>query len=105
MSSHVDTLVCHIINNVSETGMESKISANGQATIPKRVREHLGLKAGDRVKFFLHPDGGAVLLPKLKASALRGMLKSRLQRPVTIAEMSAAIAEAASGDTASTKRR
>ena len=52
--------------------MESAITVKGQATIPKAIREHLHLKAGDRVKFFVHPDGTVVLLPKLPASALHG---------------------------------
>jgi antitoxin PrlF len=77
--------------------MESAITVKGQATIPKMIREHLGLKAGDRVKFFLHPDGSVVLLPKLPAAALRGIVKSRHRRPVTIEEMTKAVAEAASG--------
>src|SRR5438132_392772 len=69
--------------------MESAITVKGQATIPKAIREHLGLKPGDRVKFFLHPDGSVVLLPKLPASALRGIVKTR-RRPVTVEEMSEA---------------
>jgi len=73
--------------------MESAITSKGQATIPKAVREHLGLKPGDRVKFFLHPDGSVVLLPKLPATALRGVLKSR--RRVTIEDMNEAIAAGA----------
>ena len=77
--------------------MESAITVKGQATIPKAIREHLGLKPGDRVKFFLHPDGSVVLLPKLPASALRGMLKSRRRRPVSSADMTEAVAAAASG--------
>ena len=36
--------------------MESSITAKGQATIPKAIRDHLRLKPGDRVKFFVHPD-------------------------------------------------
>jgi antitoxin PrlF len=76
------------------TNMESAITVKGQATIPKAIREHLRLKPGDRVKFFLHPDGTVVLLPKLPASALRGFLKSK--RPaVTVPEMNQAVAEAA----------
>ena len=75
--------------------MESAITVKGQATIPKAIRQHLRLKAGDRVKFFVHPDGTVVLLPKLPASALRGMIKSRRPRPVTIAEKSKAAAKAA----------
>ena len=57
--------------------MESAITVKGQATIPKPIREHLGLQPGDRVKFFVHPDGSVVLLPKISASAVRGIVKSR----------------------------
>jgi antitoxin PrlF len=75
--------------------MESAITAKGQATIPKAIREHLRLKPGDRVKFFMHPDGSVVLLPKLPASALRGMVKPRVRRAVTIDDMSNAAAAGA----------
>lgn len=76
--------------------MESAITVKGQATIPKAIREHLKLKPGDRVKFFVHPDGSVVLLPKLPARALRGIVKSR-RAPVDIAEMTKAVAESAAG--------
>jgi AbrB family looped-hinge helix DNA binding protein len=85
--------------------MESAVTVKGQATIPKAIRDHLHLKPGDRVKFFVHPDGTVVLLPKRPASALRGMLKSRRRRPVTLDEMDEAIAEAATDAAPSTKRR
>lgn len=75
--------------------MESAITVKGQATIPKPIREHLGLEPGDRVKFFVHPDGSVVLLPKLPATAIRGMVKSRNARPVTTEQMTAAGAEGA----------
>ncbi len=75
--------------------MESAITVKGQATIPKLIREHLGLKPGDRVKFFLHPDGSVVLLPKRPAAALRGMIKSRRSERVTIDRMTEATAEGA----------
>jgi antitoxin PrlF len=75
--------------------MESAITIKGQATIPKVIREHLGLQPGDRVKFFVHPDGSVVLLPKLSASAIRGMVKPRNARPVTTEQMTAAVAESA----------
>ena len=84
--------------------MESAITAKGQATIPKAIREHLRLKPGDRVKFFVHPDGSVVLLPKLPASALRGIVKPG-PRPVTIEEMSAAAAAGAADATPCAKRR
>jgi predicted nucleic-acid-binding protein len=44
------------------------------------------LKPGDRVKFFVHPDGTVVLLPKRPVSALRGIIKSD-RPPPTIEEM------------------
>jgi antitoxin PrlF len=87
----------YISTNVMEAQMESAITVKGQATIPKAIREHLRLKPGDRVKFFVHPDGSVVLLPKLSASALRGMIKSRRKRPVTTAQMTEAVAEGAAG--------
>jgi len=75
--------------------VESAITAKGQATIPKAVREHLQLKPGDRVKFFFHPDGTVALLPKRPVSTLRGIVKAR-DRAVTLDEMDEAIAAASS---------
>jgi len=77
--------------------MESAITVKGQATIPKEIREHLGLRPGDRVKFFLHPDGTVVLLPKVPPTALRGIVKSRRRRAATIERMNEAAASAAAG--------
>jgi AbrB family looped-hinge helix DNA binding protein len=87
-----------------DPAMESAITVKGQATIPKAVRDYLGLKPGDRLKFFLHPDGTVVLLPKLPARSLRGMLRSRHRKPVSIERMNNAIAEGAS-DTGGRVRR
>ena len=84
--------------------MESAITSKGQATIPKAIREHLRLKPGDRVKFFVHPDGSVVLLPKLPASALRGIVQGG-RRPVTIEEMNEAVAAAATDVKPRARRR
>ena len=81
--------------------MESAITAKGQATIPKPIRDHLQLKPGD----FVHPDGSVVLLPKIPASALRGIVKPRRHRPVTIEEIAAAAAAGAAGVPPRAKRR
>ena len=75
--------------------MESAITSKGQATIPKPIREHLRLQPGDRVKFFVHPDGSVVLLPKLPASAVRGSVKPRRSRPVTTEQITLAAAKGA----------
>nr|WP_294556707.1 AbrB/MazE/SpoVT family DNA-binding domain-containing protein [uncultured Rhodopila sp.] len=74
--------------------MESAVTSKGQTTIPKAIRDHLGLHPGDRVKFFLHPDGSVVLLPKLPVTALRGIVKAA-PRAVTTDEMTAAAAATA----------
>ncbi|HET9149900.1 MAG TPA: type II toxin-antitoxin system PrlF family antitoxin [Alphaproteobacteria bacterium] len=83
--------------------MESAITVKGQATIPKAIRKHLGLKPGDRVKFFVHPDGSVVLLPKRPTSALHGIVKAP-RRPVTLDEMSKAIAAGAAGASRAKRR-
>jgi AbrB family looped-hinge helix DNA binding protein len=75
--------------------MDSAITIKGQATIPKPVRDHLRLKPGDRVKFFIHPDGTVVLLPKRPATALRGIVRPSRRKPVTLEAMDHASAEAA----------
>jgi antitoxin PrlF len=54
--------------------MESALSVKGQATIPKAIRDHLHLEPGDRIKFFVYPDGSVVILPKLPTSSLKGII-------------------------------
>jgi antitoxin PrlF len=68
--------------------MESALSVKGQATIPKAIREHLHLGPGDRVKFFVHPDGSVVILPKVRVSVLKGMVRAPKRR-VSIDDMDA----------------
>jgi AbrB family looped-hinge helix DNA binding protein len=77
--------------------VNSTITAKGQTTIPKPIREHLHLKAGDRVKYFVHPDGSVVLLPIVPVAVLRGSVKSRRPHPPTIEEMDEDIAAEAAG--------
>jgi AbrB family looped-hinge helix DNA binding protein len=71
--------------------MDSKITSKGQATIPKSVRDFLGVKPGDKIKFLMHPDGSVVILPLQPMSRLRGMFASPLSRPATDAEFDEAI--------------
>jgi AbrB family looped-hinge helix DNA binding protein len=75
--------------------MESALTSKGQVTIPKEAREHLGLKPGDRVKFFIQPDGRLVILPKIHVSALRGIVPKRKGPPLSIEQMDEAIAKGA----------
>jgi antitoxin PrlF len=85
--------------------MESALSIKGQATIPKAIRDHLRLAPGDRVKFFVHPDGSVVILPKIPTSALKGMLHRPGRRAVSLGDTEASIADGASDSSRQGKRR
>lgn len=39
----------------------SKISANGQITVPTEIRRLLNLKSGDKILFFQNPSGEVVI--------------------------------------------
>jgi antitoxin PrlF len=84
--------------------MESALTVKGQATIPKAIREHLHVGPGDRIKFFIYPDGSVALLPKLATSSLKGMIRSPRRR-VSLKTMDTAIAEGATGGIKRGKRR
>jgi AbrB family looped-hinge helix DNA binding protein len=73
--------------------MESALSIKGQATIPKAIRDHLHLEPGDRIKFFVHPDGSVVILPKIPTSRLKGIVKTR--RRASLDDMETAVGDAA----------
>ena len=83
--------------------MESALSLKGQTTIPKAIRDHLHLQPGDRIKFFLHPDGSVVILPKIPVSKLKGVVKA--SRRVFLEDMETAIGEGATNGRQRTKRR
>jgi AbrB family looped-hinge helix DNA binding protein len=42
----------------------TKMTAKGQVTIPKRLRDYLGLKPGSNVDFEMTEDGRVVLRPR-----------------------------------------
>lgn len=72
---------------------ESKISKRGQTTLPKAVREALGLQPGDRVRYFIH-EGDVKILPVRPVTELYRILK--YDGPaISAEEMNDAIAEAA----------
>ena len=70
----------------------STLTSKGQITLPKEVREKLELNTGDPINFVIQPNGDVVLKPaKFDIRKLQGILKSSKKRPVTIAEMNAAV--------------
>ena len=69
---------CRLVLRVTDM---TKITTKGQVTIPKRLRDHLGLKPGSSVEFELAADGRVFLTapqpaPKSKFTGLRGSAKS-----------------------------
>lgn len=53
---------------------EATVTKKGQVTIPKKIRDRLGLKEGEKVSFEVR-GGEAVLLPEVKnpLESLRGL--------------------------------
>jgi antitoxin PrlF len=69
----------------------STLTSKGQITIPKAVREELGLRVGDRVAFRVLEDGTVVVESEtIDLLSLAGMLEPR-RKGVTIADMDEAI--------------
>jgi AbrB family looped-hinge helix DNA binding protein len=38
--------------------VEATVSSKGQVTLPKALRNHLGIQTGTRIRFSLSPNGG-----------------------------------------------
>jgi len=67
------------------------LTSKGQVTIPKAVRDELGLREGDRVAFRVLDDGTVVVEPEtIDLLDLAGSLEPR-HKGVTIADMDTAI--------------
>jgi antitoxin PrlF len=76
----------------------STLTSKGQITLPKQVREQLGLQTGSRVDFVIEPSGRVILKPlNSDFRSLRGIVRSKRKRPVSIEEMNEAIARGFSG--------
>lgn len=74
---------------------ESTVTAKGQTTLPKDVRDLLGLEPGDRIRYLVSGDTVRILRPR-KAMSLCGSLKHD-GPPVSLEAMDAAIRDRASG--------
>ncbi len=73
--------------------LESSITKKGQTTLPKPVRETLGIQAGDRVRYVIF-DGEVRILPVRPISRLFGVLQHD-GPAITVDEMEQAVAEGA----------
>ncbi len=72
------------------------VTSKGQITIPKSVREGLGVDAGDRVEFVESSKGVyTVVAASRDVRELKGMI-AKPARPVSVEAMKRAIAKRAS---------
>jgi AbrB family looped-hinge helix DNA binding protein len=71
------------------------VTSKGQITIPKSVRERLGLKSGDKVDFRVGEDGTVTVVPITRTvESAFGAFAHKVTRPASLAEMSEGIAAA-----------
>ena len=73
--------------------VESAITSKGQTTLPKSVRQALGVKTGDRVRYVIL-DNEVRILPVRPIGGLFGALKHD-GPALTLEEMEQAVAEGA----------
>jgi antitoxin PrlF len=67
---------------------DATLTSKGQTTIPKEIRDSLGLKPGDRMTFTLMPDATVIMRVKSKSVAeLAGMLHKPGRKTVPIEQM------------------
>jgi len=73
------------------------LTSKGQLTLPKDVRDALGVGPGDRVDFVKMEDGNFAVLPATSSvKRLKGLISSR-KKPVSLEDMDKAIAGGAKG--------
>lgn len=72
----------------------STLTSKGQITLPRALRDRLGVREGDRVVFQIDEQGRVLLVPERRdpLGNLVGLLKHRAKdRPATVDEMNEAI--------------
>ena len=70
------------------------LTSKGQITIPREVRDRLGLAEGDKLEFSIEEDGSVTLRPvTASVRGLYGFLRRRGRRPVSVEEMNRGIAD------------
>jgi AbrB family looped-hinge helix DNA binding protein len=74
--------------------MFATLTSKGQITLPKQIRERLGLDAGSMLDFQILSDNTITARPvKPDARRIRGLLKSPHAPPPTVDQMDEAVAK------------
>ena len=74
--------------------IESAITSKGQTTLPKSVREALGVVPGDRLRYVIFDNNEVRMIPIRPLSRLFGAFKHE-GPPVTLQDMERAVADGA----------
>lgn len=53
------------LSYIPATAVEATVTSKGQVTLPKALRDHLGIQTGSRIRFSLAPNGGFQATPVL----------------------------------------
>lgn len=69
--------------------IESTVTDKGQTTVPREVRDALGIKPRQRLQWDIAADGTATVRPEPSALVLFGSLKTRRKFPGLKAEKAA----------------
>ena len=73
----------------------STITSKGQVTIPKKVREQLQLRTGDKLDFKVEGDGSLRVHPVAKrVSEVFGVFAHKAQKPLSTAQIKQRLREA-----------
>jgi len=68
---------------------DATLTSKGQTTIPKEIRDGLGMKPGDRMTFTLMPDSTVIMRVKSKrVSNLAGMLRKKGRKALPVEQLS-----------------
>ena len=68
---------------------DSTLTSKGQVTIPKNIRDALGVTAGDRITFTVMPDGVVIMRARSRSIAdLAGMLFEEGRETIPIEKLS-----------------
>ena len=72
---------------------DSTLTTKGQTTIPLEVREMLGLKPGDKIRYIVNGDRVYLRVKNKKAADLAGILHDPDRKPASLDDFDKAIAD------------
>lgn len=77
--------------------VQARLTAKGQVTIPKQIREYLHLDTGSKIDFVIDENGDVKVIPlNVAVEDLSGILHREGMKPASIEKMEQAIIEGAS---------